>query len=107
MKESKKLKKTFDKLRSQLVAEIRLLGKMHKDIEMEVEFKEPIAFAPGIDEQDEHQLIEGINESEAIIFHQGDEVERVALEYISTEILIKILEGMEESLEGAKKFLEK
>jgi len=107
MKESKKIQKIYDKVRSQLIAEIRLLGKMHKDIEMDVEFKKPIAFAPGVDEQDEHQLIEGINESEAIVFHQGDEVERVVLEHLSTEILIKVLEGMEESLESAKKFIDK
>lgn len=105
MKESKKLQKRYDQLRSQLLAEISLLVKMHNDIEMAVEFKEPIAFANGIDEQDECQLIEEINFLEVVVFHQGNEVERVATELLSTEILIKLLSGMEESLESAKKFV--
>ena len=105
MKESKKLQKRYDQLRSQLVAEISLLVEMHNDIEMTVEFKKPIAFANGIDEQDECQLIEEVNALEVVVFHQGNEVERVATEHLSTEILLKLLSGMEESFESANKFI--
>lgn len=107
MKQSVKLKKQYDQLRKQLVAEIMLLLKQHQDIEIEPEFKKPIAYASGMDEQDEHQLIEQVNENFVTIFHQGNEVETVGYGSLSTEILIELLAGMEDSFEDAKKFISK
>lgn len=107
MKESKKLEKQYNQLRSQLSAEISLLLKMHNDIEIEPEFKKPIVYAQGYDEQDEPQLIEEVNVSFVTVFHQGNEVETVGYGSLSTEILIELLKGMEDSLADAKKFIEK
>ena len=91
MKESKKLEKQYSQLRSQLIAEISLAIKLHKDIEVEPEFKKPIAYAAGMDEQDEHQLIEQVDFLHATVFHQGNEIEKVKYENLSTETLIELL----------------
>jgi len=107
MKESKKLEKQYGQLRGQLIAEISLLIKMHNDIEVEPEFKKPISYAVGMDEQDEHQLIEQVDFLNVTIFHQGNEIEKVKYENLSTEILIELLKGLEISLDEAKKFLSK
>lgn len=107
MKQSQRLGKRYNQLRSQLSAEISLLHKMHMDIEVEPEFKKPIAYAAGMDEQDEHQLIEEVTVTEAVIYHQGNEVERVKYEDLTTEVLLELLKGMEQSYEEAKKFISK
>jgi hypothetical protein len=107
MKESKKLEKQYGQLRGQLIAEISLLIKMHKDIEVEPEFKKPIAYAQGFDEQDEQQLIEQVDFLHVTIFHQGNEMEKVKYEYLNTDTLIEVLKGLENSLDEAKKFLDK
>lgn len=81
--------------------------KCHQDIEMEVEFDEPVVFALGYDDQDEAQLIEEIKEDgSVVIFHQGNVVGGCKLEELHIETLINVLDGMEESLKSAKKFLD-
>lgn len=105
MKESTKLKKKYDQLRSQLIAEISLSLKLHKDIEIEPEFKKPIIFAPGHDIDDEHQLIEEVSFSGVNVFHRGDQVQTVPFAHLHTDTLISLLDGMEKSLESAKKFI--
>jgi hypothetical protein len=107
MKQSQRLEKEYNHLRGRLISEIMLLIKQHQDIEIEPEFKKPIAYAVGYDEQDEHQLIEEVNENFVTVFHQGNEVETVGYGNLSTEILLNLLKGMEESLEEAKKFISK
>ena len=106
MKQSQRLEKRYNQLRSQLHAEIGLLHKMHMDIEVEPEFKNPIAYAAGMDEQDEYQLIEEVTVTEVVVYHQGNEVERVKYEDLTTEVLLALLKGMEQSYEEAKKFVE-
>lgn len=103
MKESKKLEKKYNQLRSQLIAEIGLLHKMHKDIQIEPEFKNPVAYAQGFDEQDEHQLIEQVTATEAIAYHQGNQVEQIRFEDLTTLTLLELLKAMELSFEEAKK----
>ncbi len=105
MKQSQKLENDYNHLRGRLIAEIALLIKQHQDIEVEPEFKKPIAYAQGFDEQDESQLIEYIDVNEVTIFHQGNEVEKVKLEHLTTDILIAVLKGLEKSFEDSKKFL--
>lgn len=107
MKQSQRLSTKYIQLRAQLVAEIMLLLKQHQDIEIEPEFKKPISFAEGMDEQDEHQLIEGLDEHFVHVFHQGNDVGKFGIETLSTETLIELLKGMEASLEDAKKFISK
>lgn len=106
MKQSQRLEKRYNQLRGQLIAEITLLCKLHMDIEIQPEFKKPIAYAAGMDEQDEYQLIEEVTITEAVVYHQGNEVERVKHEDLTTEVLLALLKGMEQSYEEAKKFVE-
>lgn len=103
MKASKKLSKQYEALRSLIIAEISLAIKLHNDIEVEPEFKKPISFAAGGDEQDEHQLIEYVDLLKVTIYHQGNEVGTEKYENLSTNTLLEILAGLEESLEDAKK----
>lgn len=95
-------------LRISILKEISNLVQAHKAIEMAVEFSEPIFYGQGIDEQDNAPEIEEITDSGlAIIFHQGNEIERVNLEHLGTDKLIEIVGGLEESLMDAKKFSSK
>lgn len=105
MKQSQKLENDNSHLRVRLISEISLLVKQHQDIEIEPEFKKPIAYAQGFDEQDESQLIEYVDVNEVTIFHQGNEIEKVKLEHLTTDILIAVLKGLEQSYEDSKKFL--
>lgn len=108
MKQSEKLKKQNAELRIRIISEIMLLIKKHTfDLQVAVEFPKPIFYGSGIDEQDNPPEIEEITDSGlAIVFYQGDEVQRVTLEQIETEKLLEILEGAELSLEAAIKFTE-
>ncbi len=104
MKRSEKLKQDYEKLRIQIHAEICVLLKKHREIEMEVEFLKPVYYCDGHDDQDEPQLIESVDENKAFIFHQGNDMGDELLEHLPTSTLLLILEQMEESLEGAIKF---
>ncbi len=105
MKQSKKLEKKYEQLRSHLIAEIMYLHMMHGKIEIEPEVD--VFYANGYDEQDEPQTIQQVELTEVVVFHQGNEQERVKYEHLSTETLIALLKGMEESFEEANKFLKK
>ena len=105
MKRSDKLKKDYDKLRIQICAEICILLRKHRDIEVEVEFPEPVKFCDGYDDQDEPQLIESVDENNAFIFHQGNNIGTVPVESLSTSTLLLILEQMEKSFDEAMAFL--
>lgn len=108
MKQSERLATQHAQLRRQAIAEIMLLVRRHQTIEMEIEFTEPIFYGQAIDEQDSPPEIQEITEAGfAVIFYQGDEIEKVALERLSTEKLIEIVNGLEESLEEAKAFKNK
>lgn len=105
MKRSDKLKKDYEKLRIQICAEICVLLKKHRDIEVEVEFPEPVKFCDGYDDQDEPQLIESVDENNVFIFHQGNEMGTVPVESLPTSTLLLILEQMEKSFDEAMAFL--
>ena len=108
MKQSQRLKKEHNQLRIQSISEIMLLVKKHFDIEMAIEFVEPIFYGQGFDEQDNAPEIEEITDSGlAIVFHQGSEVERINLENLETDKLIEIVRGLEKSLESINEFLKK
>lgn len=102
MKKSEIYAKNNNDLRLAIINEIRSCVRQHKSNDITVEFRSAICYASGYDEQDESQIVEEVNEKEAIIYHRGDETERVALEHLSTEILIQILAGLESSLEEIK-----
>lgn len=105
MKRSNKLKKDYENLRIQIYAEICVLLKKHRDIEIEVEFPEPVKFCNGYDDQDEPQLIESVDENNASIFHQGNDMGNVPIESLSTSTLLLILEQIEKSFDEAMAFL--
>ena len=105
MKQSEKLKKQYDQLRSQIIGEIRMAHKKHTDIEIEPEIE--VLYVNGMDEQDESYNIQQVETTEVVVFHQGNEIERVVYEYLTTSTLIKLLEAMEKSLVDAEKFLSK
>ena len=108
MKYSERFKKENAELRVRIISHIMLLIKQHVfDLEVAVEFPKPIFYGTGIDEQDSAPEIEEITDSGlAIVFYQGDEVERVPFEQIETDKLLEILEGAELSLKDAIKFKE-
>jgi hypothetical protein len=101
-KKSEFYNRTHKDLRIAILNEIVSLVRKHTEIEMAVEFVEDISYANGIDEQDSPQVIETVTEELAIIEHQGNEVERVRLEHLSTETLIAIIKGLEKSYEESK-----
>ena len=105
MKQSEKLKKDYDKLRIRIHSEICVLVKMHRDIEVEVEFPQPVKFADGYDDQDEPVQIESVDENHAFVFHQGNDMGKELIESLSTSTLLAVLEQMEKSLSEAKAFL--
>lgn len=102
MKQSQRLESKYSQLRAQLIAEILLLHKQHTDIEIEPEVD--VFYANGYDEQDEPQTIQQVEITEVVVFHQGNEQERVKYEHLVTETLIALLKAMEKSLDGAKEF---
>ena len=99
MKASKTYINNYHALRIGILEEISRLVQAHRDIEMAVEFQKPIFYGSGVDEQDNSPEIEEItNLGVAIIYYQGDEIERVRLETMGTDKLLEVLEGLEESL---------
>lgn len=107
MKQSERLKKQNAELRIRIISEIMLLIKKHTfDLEVAVEFSNPIFYGHGVDEQDNPPEIEEITDSGlAIVYYQGSEIQRVPFEQIETEKLFEILEGAELSFEVAEKFV--
>lgn len=105
MKQSEKLKKDYDKIRIRIYSEICVLLKKHRDIEVEIEFPQPVKFCDGHDDQDEPQLIESVDENHAFIFHQGNDMGKELIENLSTITLLQILEQMEKSFDEALAFL--
>ena len=106
MKQSEILNEKYQNLRVRIVSEIMLLVKKHLfDLEMAIEFPNPILYGSGVDEQDNPPEIEEITESgEVVVFYQGSETNRFPLEQLDTEKLIEVLEGLELSFEDAKEF---
>lgn len=103
MKQSKKLEAQYEKLRSQIIAEILLLIKQHEDIEIQPELS--VRYATGHDEQDEPLLIEEVGVLNVTVFHRGETVECVEYVRLTTETLIEILGEMEKSYESAQNFV--
>ena len=107
MKKSGILRTNYEQLRLGIINEIGSLVRKHKAIEMEVEFEEGVFFASGLDEQDEPQLITSVDEERAKIFHQGNDIGTKLLTHLATDILLKIVEALETSLEETEKFVKK
>lgn len=108
MKESTKFHKRHEQLRRQSIAAIMLLVKKHKDIEMPIEFTASIFYGQGIDDDDNAPEIDEITESGlVVIYHQGNEIERIKLELLSTDLLVKIIGGLEESFSVGLKSIKK
>lgn len=105
MKQSEKLNESYQELRNRICSEIMLLVKKHLfDLEMAIEFKNPIFYGTGYDEQDNAPEIYEISEAgEAVIYYHGSETERFPMEQLDTEKLIEILEGLEASFEDLEK----
>jgi hypothetical protein len=100
MKNSLILKNKYEELRMSIIGQIQSLISAHDAIEMAVEFDKDIIFENGIDEQDCPQIISDVTKDEAIVTHQGDFMVKVDLVELSTEKLIKIVAGLETSLES-------
>jgi len=101
MKQSEKLTEKYQELRNRIVAEIMLLVKKHLfDLEMAIEFPNPIFYGSGFDEQDNPPEIEEVTDSGlVIVYHQGNDIDRFPLEQLETSKLIEVLEGLELSFE--------
>lgn len=108
MKQSTKLLQEYEAIRKRIISEIIVLIVAHANIEMDVEFDKPVFYAHGYDEQDDPHAIEEVKvNGDVIVYYQGDISNIDKLENLETHTLLKVLEELEKSLDGAKEFLQK
>lgn len=106
MRNSKIWTQEYLDLRKKIIDAILLLVIKHEEIEMGIEFLNPVLYSDGGDSDGEPQVIEAATKDGVVyIFQYGDEVGNDKLENLGTDTLLNILSQMEMSLSSGKSFL--
>lgn len=96
----KELKRQLEFHRNNVLNTFKSTAKRFENYEVAAEIEDTVVFSQGQDDQDEPQVVQEVElDGTIVIFHQGNEVQRVQPEECTTEFLLDVLESLEKTLD--------